>query len=358
MFFKHIHIQHFRNIESLKIDNINQVNLITGRNNCGKTSILEALFLLTGMSNLEIPIAINTFRDFISLNDEDFKYIFKDFNFSQPIKINGQIGADIRNLTIKPIYSISSETLTQIPEKQKISEKKSISNISTDIDNTIQGLTLSFNINNNKTFNAEIKLKYGEVLPARDYKEKLIGQFLTPKTIMISINNTLNSILVNKKLQGIIDALKKIEPKLIDIRMGANNMIYADIGADTLSPINIMGDGIRKILSILAAICGAQKNAILLIDELENGLHYTSLGVLWKAILKMASDNNVQLFITTHSYECIRSLVEVYNEGDKDIKKDIISLFRIERNGRGEHKAFEYDADILTAGIEKDFEVR
>ncbi|WP_462136871.1 AAA family ATPase, partial [Candidatus Mycalebacterium sp.] len=49
-FFKSIKIENFRGIESLKIDNLERINLFVGKNNCGKTTILESIYLLSGMS--------------------------------------------------------------------------------------------------------------------------------------------------------------------------------------------------------------------------------------------------------------------------------------------------------------------
>jgi len=124
---------------------------------------------------------------------------------------------------------------------------------------------------------------------------------------------------------------------------------------NNLIPINLMGDGIRRILGILATIY-ERRNGILLIDEIENGLHYSTLSVLWKTILKAVFDNNVQLFVTTHSYECIQAMTTAYQSSGRN--KDFISLFRIEKDKSGRHHAFQYESDTLIAGIEKDFEVR
>ncbi|MDR1074512.1 MAG: AAA family ATPase, partial [Treponema sp.] len=63
MKYSAINITNFRSIAELNLENFKQVNLITGRNNCGKTTALEALFLISGMSNPELPVKINNFRD-------------------------------------------------------------------------------------------------------------------------------------------------------------------------------------------------------------------------------------------------------------------------------------------------------
>ncbi|QTA81968.1 AAA family ATPase domain-containing protein [Desulfonema limicola] len=357
MFFKHIEIHNFRGIESLKINNIKQVNLITGKNNCGKTSVLEAVFLLTGMSNPQLTVNIHAFRDLLLTDDDNFSYLFKNFDFSQYPSITGQSSSQKRTLEIKAVYPTFTEISKQISEKRELSKEEFMSNASTNKKDSIEGLTLTFNINKKKNFQTEIKLKQGEIKLSRDYKEKLNASFINPKTIMNDLDQRLDAIVVKKDLGIIVNALKEIEPSLVDIRMGARGMVYADIGIDKLVPVNIMGDGIRRILAILAAI-SERKDGILLIDEIENGLHFSTLFVLWKAVLKTAFDNNIQLFITTHSYECIEAITRIYKNNTLNLEKDFITLFRIEKNNKGQHRAFQYETDTLLAGIEKEFEVR
>ncbi len=359
MSFKKINIHNFRLIESLVIENIKQVNLITGRNNCGKTSVLEAIFLLIGMSNPQLPLSIHSFRNLMLTEDEEFKYLFKDLDFSKNLTIGGELDSEERMLEIKAIYPQFAEISPQISGKLQLSKDEFLSNASAStVDGAdIEGLRFSFNINGENNFEAEIRLKQGQInLNLSPYNEKLRASFINPSTIMMDLDRRLDKIVVRKDLKTIINALREIEPNLSDIRMGARGMVYADIGIDKLVPINVMGDGIRRILAILAAI-SERKNGILLIDEVENGLHYRTLSILWRAILKMALDNKVQLFITTHSYECIEAFTQVYQEQKLDIGENFISLFRI-GNNQGKHRAFQYEADTLLAGIEGEFEVR
>jgi len=194
------------------------------------------------------------------------------------------------------------------------------------------------------------------IQPAPGYKETLRASFIHPATIMNGLQQQLEAVLARKESEGIIDALRKIEPDLQDVKLGAGGKIYADIaGMGRLVPINIMGDGIIKMLTILVDIL-EMKDGLLLIDEIENGLHYTALIPLWEAIFKMARGSNMQLFIATHSYECIATMTKAYRE--LDVEEGFISLFRIDRDNDNRHRAFQYEMDTLLAGIEKEFEVR
>jgi energy-coupling factor transporter ATP-binding protein EcfA2 len=362
MFFKQIDITNFRSIESLTINNIKQVNILTGRNNCGKTTVLEALFLLMGISKPELVLSIHAFRGLLLKYDKALCSLFRNRDFTKNIIINGILDTEERSLKISPLYPTLKDMIKPITGKGEFSKEDLVSNVSSNVsvsttpENTIEGLSYDFKINNTNNYHSELKIEQNKIIPPKNYNGDITGKFLTPAAIMNEIYNDIESISVRKKLGSIINTLKEIEPDITDITLGGGGMIYADIGIETLIPVNLLGDGSRRVLSILAAIAET-KNGVLLIDEVENGLHYRSLSVLWKAILKAAIENNVQLFITTHSYECIQALAEIYQSQPFEINKDILSLYRIDRRNN-QHKAFQYEVDSLEYAIEKKFEVR
>jgi AAA15 family ATPase/GTPase len=171
---------------------------------------------------------------------------------------------------------------------------------------------------------------------------------------MPALPQRMEKLLVNKQMDRIIESLREIDNKITDIRMGAGGIIYADVGLDKMLPINIMGDGIRRILSIIAAVSDMQ-GGVLLVDEIENGLHYSSLKILWKALLKALEVYNVQLFATTHSNECIAALASLYDESINH--SDNIRLYRIEKQETS-HQVFEYSPEMIASGINSSIEMR
>lgn len=366
MSFQQISIRNFRAIESLDIKNIKQINLLTGRNNCGKTSVLEAIFLLIGMSNPQLAINIHNFRGLTLTDNKDFSYLFNGFDFSKTPAISGKLKSKKRTLVINPIYPTFTGIVEQVPGRNEPAENKPISSTTTKED-VPDGLKFDFrqdekslhsevNIQINDSTHPEFQVGQVNVKYASDYRENLHATFINPASIMNSLHQRLEAILVRKKSDEIIEALREIEPNLRDIKLGTGGKIYADIaGIGRLVPINIMGDGIVKILAILVTIL-ERKDGILLIDEIENGLHYTALVPLWKSIFRMAKDGNVQLFIATHSYECVVAMMKVYR--GLDVEERFISLFRIDRDTDNRHSAPQYETDTLLAGIEKAFEVR
>jgi len=352
MRFSSIHIANFRSIEDLSIENFKRINLFTGRNNSGKTTILEALIQIAGMSNPHIPVSINNLRNLILTSDDGFRTIFHNLDLNQKPHIIAVLDGVTRNLIISPKYTTQNSVIINSEKDTVLAGNKAISNGS-DL-SAVNGLLLEFNDGENDvSSSAEISVSQNMVKFSDQYKEKLRCVFHNQQEYnMAMLPQRIENLLVDKQMGGVIEAMKEIDPKITDIRMGAAGLVYVDIGLQKLLPINIMGDGIRRILSILAAVYEV-RGGVLLIDEIENGLHYSTLKTLWKALIKALEIYNVQLFVTTHSNECIAALNSLFDT----IEKDTVRLYRIEKNDN-KHRAFEYEPEMIIAGIDDRIEMR
>jgi len=340
----------------LELDNFQQVNLITGRNNCGKTTVLEALFLISGISNPRLLMTINNDRGLVIQSNDDFNSIFHNLDFEQEPHIAVMLDDYPRTLTVKPKYT--AENNEEIISTEKINlaaENKTMLNA--DSFPSVDKIIFEFNDGKDMgNLRSEISLDGNEVaigIPNL-YREKLLCAFYPSRNPMTMLPRQIEKLLINKLLDGVIETLREIDPRIAGIGLGSGGAIYVDIGLNKFLPINIMGDGIRKTLAIIAAISAVQ-GGILLIDEIENGLHYSSLTILWKAVLKALEVYNVQLFATTHSNECIAALDHSHKAAKE--KADNISLYRIEHYNNS-HRAFQYSSNVIAAGIDNNIEMR
>lgn len=153
----------------------------------------------------------------------------------------------------------------------------------------------------------------------------------------------------------LVETLKIIEPNLQRIALisrGEIPILHGDIGVGELMPLSVMGDGMVRICSIILAIANAS-NGIVLIDEVENGLHHSVLKKLWIAIGDIARRFNTQIFATTHSYECIVAAHTAFSE----CSPYDFALYRLEKI-KGKIKVIAYDQERLESTIESEWEVR
>jgi hypothetical protein len=162
--------------------------------------------------------------------------------------------------------------------------------------------------------------------------------------------------LVRTKSENLlVGALQIVEPRLralASIPIGGLSTIHADVGLNNLIPLPLMGDGMTGLASLLLAII-TTRGGVVLIDEIENGLHHSVLRDVWQVIDKAATSSNTQVFATTHSLECISAAQEAFHNANSDNFR----LHRLERID-GHVQVVSYRQDVLEAAIEANLEVR
>ncbi len=108
-------------------------------------------------------------------------------------------------------------------------------------------------------------------------------------------------------------------------------------------PLSFMGEGLTSLAAIILKISGTA-DGVLLIDEIENGFHHSTLVNVWKAIGQAARQFNTQIFATTHSWECITAAHHAFSESENyDFR-----LHRLDRD-EDEISVKTYDQESLDA---------
>ena len=102
--------------------------------------------------------------------------------------------------------------------------------------------------------------------------------------------------------------MRLIEPRLQRLTAVPSTdgpaLIYGDVGTDRIIPVALMGSGFSRLFELTLAFAEVGNGSIM-VDEVENGLHHSVLVNVWQAINRLSLEFNVQVFATTHSYECI-----------------------------------------------------
>jgi hypothetical protein len=153
----------------------------------------------------------------------------------------------------------------------------------------------------------------------------------------------------------IVDCLRVIDPRikrLTTIAAAPAPMLYADVGLERLVPLGFMGDGISRLLSMTLALYSAH-NGTILIDEVENGLHHTALPEVWNNLNWLSREFNVQVFATTHSYECLVAARDAFKANEN---QDLL-VHRLSRREAG-IVATTYPYDALDFTLDYGAEIR
>ena len=123
-------------------------------------------------------------------------------------------------------------------------------------------------------------------------------------------------------------------------------------GREQPIPIGSMGEGMWRMLAMAIAITQC-KGGVLLVDEIDTGLHYTVMADMWRLIFKTAKKLDVQVFATTHSFDCIQSLATVCVA-----ETDGSSHVTLQRVEGGKSTSVPYSENEIRAAAERNVEVR
>ncbi|MCX6579215.1 MAG: AAA family ATPase [Candidatus Aminicenantes bacterium] len=352
--FKKIKIEQFRGISNLELNDLRQFNLFVGKNNCGKTSLLESIILISTPSNPFYPVMINNMRGHYITQPYSWTVLFNKLDIESPIRLTGEI--------LKP-KEIRTLTINILPDKnvaQPTYEHFGLSQSRTEFDKII-GLSIEFSISKHprKINMYESKIWLGrenklESSPPENYIETLKSIFLTPVTLRPNIPRWFNQVLIKKQDEKILKILQTVEPRLVNLFLGSENIVYGDMGFTKLLPLNTAGEGLNNLLAIILAIYETS-GGVVLIDEIENGLHYSTQAILWAAVIEAATAFNVQVFASTHSYETVKAFSAACEKLDD--KDDKVRLFRLE-NEKDKIRLIDFNHEMLSTAIMKDWEVR
>ncbi|MDR2756160.1 MAG: AAA family ATPase [Planctomycetaceae bacterium] len=367
-----LEIKNFRCLKDFKIPSLKRINLLTGKNNTGKSSILEAIAIYATKGNLRlITQLLNERGENIQRNEKNatennlkiFSSLFTDrkcgFDSTDVILIGGvenTISEEAKPPFNMPVtlrfvqYTADDDGLGLAKIEQKGENNiEDVYELGIEIGNGDTGKI--FPLDDPERFS---KLRFG-------FNNRNNGnlQYVRGRDIDSEDNGQLfDNIALTDKEQNVIDSLKIIEPateRIAFIEEGRRERIAVIKLSDSqkVLPLRSMGDGINRVLTLILALVNSD-NGFLLIDEFENGLHYTVQEQLWKIIFLMSQKLNVQVFATTHSEDCIRAFGSVLNSSGNSQAGKVIRL----DNKKGTIIPVEFDANDLEITSRNDIEIR
>jgi len=289
--FTSIHINKYRKLEDLTISKIGKVNIFVGNNNFGKTSAIEAVYLLSQLNNINGFIEMEQFRGKF-YNEFHSRWINRNF---APIEIQGQFNDILTSVNLSKTESLEED----------IEKLNYITSIKLEATANEESLSSLINLYSNR----EPELYYVK------------SQVLCPATFTSPfrhnpklVRNAHAKAVRNKYFQEIIVFLREhLDPtiekiELVSIEGDSRFQVSSSRFHDALD-ITKYGEGLQRIFEI-ALLIGYSQDGIICIDEIDSGIHKSLLVDFTKFIQQLAEKFNVQMFLTTHSKECIDSFIE------------------------------------------------
>ncbi|MEA2049359.1 MAG: AAA family ATPase [Campylobacterota bacterium] len=322
---EYIEIKDFKCFKNFKAEGFKRVNLIGGKNNVGKTALMEACYLGINTESeknffhslLVLELNRNPLKEFEIIEDTN-SFEFKFDN--SIIKINNKFCS----LKLDIFNDNMEQSLYYIPSKN-------YDNGILELKEFYKGKNKPLEIKNN-SFISQTSLRQNNIIDFID-DIKLLKKWKELNSLLLSNFN--------------IEEIDVIKDKVLLLK------------EDNHISLSEFGDGLKQFILIILSLY-LNKSKIIFLDEIENGIHYSLFDNLWKIILTISKEQNVQVFATTHSKECIESYARVSKklEESKEIDKDDICFIELGRNKKNELKSIVYNYEMIQSEIEQNHEIR
>lgn len=322
-------IQGFRGIQKLEIPKLGRVTLITGKNDVGKTTVLEAAQLYGSRGNEDILNSLLDRREETSIFSEDEGPIAKLYDFTSlffgrdisgdsKVKIGpcGLSGNDQLEISTKDIKDIDDKALENLERVYNIfSHEMELSILEVSFLESVYRIPFD-RILGTSLPRARSHPRYGT---ASSHRNKFDFRILGPSPIN---NNQLGvywdrveTIGIKAEKRAIYGLNLALADKVDGVTMIGDwrrpgrqaSAKYSD-GRKSV-PLRSLGDGAVRLYGLSLALA-CRQDGFLLIDEVENGIHHSIFEDFWRIILQMANENNVQVIATTHSSDCVKGFAK------------------------------------------------
>lgn len=368
---RNLKLEGYRSFESYELRNLARVNLLVGKNNCGKTSILEAVHFLVSGGN---P---HTLRASARQRGEDRKYPYRAIDISRLFGHGFVPGSH---------FSIRSDDLGQFVRVGVEAEMDELDfrHYSRVFDDMPNEDGFSEHVDDERMDDARcVAVKIAAsgaenplVLPAtvdgllhlRPRAMRAVGfdelsvlpvRFI-PQVAMGTgaMRGMWNNLVREGRESEVVDALKLLERNLDSIHfLGASHYGRGEIvlgldGWDQRKPIGDQGEGIRRLLALALSLTQLS-GGVLLVDEIGAGLHWTLLADLWKLVVEQAARTNTQVFATTHSCDSIRGLASLAASHPQ-----LATQFTVQKVERALDQAVGFDSDDVAKAVDLAIDLR
>lgn len=336
-FIKTLEINGFRALNDMKIDGLGKVNLITGKNNSGKSSLLEAIrILVTGGALKTLHEILNYREELGSSADSERTYLptelapfcnlfngFPDLSSSKhgfSIVASGTLPASISRISANINWFVRKID----SERQGISYESASGDMFDDVDSFP---ALDMDIAGRKRIIPFDRLQRRYPMRADSESSPVPCVYLDPFSSRSTSQMGVlwDAIALTNAEQEIVEALKVISADIQAVSMiGSDERNTRPRTAIAKSsrypspiPLRTFGDGVNRLFGVILSLCNA-RNGVLLVDEIENGLHFSVQTEIWRTIFRLANNLNVQVYATSHSWDCVRAFQKAARESPEN----------------------------------------
>jgi hypothetical protein len=340
---KSVFIDGFRGLSGLELHELGPINIFVGNNNSGKTSVLEAISILCNAFNPHEWLSMVRRRDFGGLDEtriQSLRWCFRqegqladpDFIFTSQCQFECSGNYPLRRLYVE-YRDIVGE-----PNEKEMKRMKRYGKSEVSMEDEWRGSEIvhyivsdptapgasSFPLGKNSTVEpVTVQFWENDPMIGRAYhpnrKANLPTETLTPYSYQLNRlqvrSHSFASLSESKDgKDSVLELISQFDPEIVDIKIlslrGRDPAIYLEHRRLGPAPLSVFGDALRRAVLLASTIHMLKGGGVLLMDEMETGIHVTALKKVFVWLANAAERFGVQIIVTTHSLEAVDAVCD------------------------------------------------
>ncbi len=364
-------IENFRAFKRLEVEKLGRVNLIVGKNNVGKTALLEALWLYAARGSQHVLAEVVRRRDEVA-------FLYAHQRPGQRVDwihaiLSLRHGRDLALPALPLSHGESTEyglfTIGNVSDaKRRLAF--TLHSLLDGEGSWLMGVRPEEGGPLLEGFGETLSDRLGEALSAPP-RRQMVSHYFISSTGLDFANHLWDDAVLAGHEDYVYEALRVIDDRIrylnfvtgrrpVDVQLRDRDLDPIPIpvcrreGEDTPVPLRSMGEGMDRLLGLSLALVKAN-GGLLMVDEIESGLHYSVQPDMWRLVFETAERLNVQVFATTHSLDCIRAFQTVAEEHPEE---GVLISLRRKQDAPDEIVAIEFDERGMESIVRSHIEVR
>ena len=359
-----LRLENYRSFEDYELRDLARVNLLVGPNNCGKTSILEAVHLLVSRGDPRVLIEAASRRGevHVTIDDDGYRAVryhlnhqFHGHRFDAGTRLSissddgiGRVQMDIEEAKggqTRDLFEMETGTIQPLDLRIRRRADKNI----------VLSLSEDGSLHWHPQAMRRAALRSSRASPP--------SQFVTAESLEAhAMAEVWDQVLINGREAEVIEAMRILQADLASIHFltgeptggarGLAGIVLAFQAGGPRIPIGSYGDGMRRLLALSLSLVQTG-GGFLLIDEIDTGLHWTVMEEMWRLVVETAMRSSIQVFATTHSLDCIIGLASLL-KARPDLEESV-SIQKTERNLK---RSVAFDSEDIVAAADLSIELR
>jgi hypothetical protein len=353
-------IRNFRGFKDLQIPKLGRVNLIVGKNSVGKSSVLEAVRIYASNGLPEVLWDAVTSRDEHTQNKRAGRALVGLFHDDADIQDGIEIGPNGETIVITIQFRRASPAEDGTVQYTLLENPGEDDLVGARIDLVVKSESGQTSLPLMRDFETYLRRSIGGVRRDQLRMEPLL------RNVFVAANGLTperqaelwDEVTLSSLEEDVIASLRLITPNLDRVSLigtkderGRSPFVKLKT-VDNPIPLRRLGDGVTRVFGMALALVSS-KGGVLLIDEIENGIHYSVQENLWRFILDVSKRLNVQVFATSHSWDCLKA----FQRATAECHSEEGILTRLEF-ANGSIRASQFDEPELAIATRENIEIR